>query len=192
VNRTPSEEPPVHVSRLGSSQIPRAGPSESAQQAGGDSSDKSEYSSDSEATEVAAEATISVATWNIHSLASYKQESLLHYAMVQQLDVLAVCETHLLNSEQLVRWQLTVDLPDSQYCWFGVPAVREQADGQGRGSGGVGWLIRRSWRDFCTPMPACEHPCLLFVRLELPGAPHAIFLGVAYAVPTGCARAHSN
>jgi hypothetical protein len=67
VNRTPSEEPPVHVSRLGSSQNPRAGPSESAQQAGGDSSDKSEYSSDSEATEVAAEATISVATWNMVS-----------------------------------------------------------------------------------------------------------------------------
>jgi len=36
------------------------------------------------------------------------------------------------------------------------------------------------------------HPCLLFVRLELPDAPWPIYFGVLYAVPIGSAREDSN
>lgn len=152
----------------------------------------SDKDSDGGPVVAAPESTVTVAAWNIHGLASYKHNNLLNYAAVLHLDVLAVCETHLLNAEQLVQWQLAVDQPDSQYCWFGRPAVRDGPYEQGRGSGGIGLLIRRDWCDFCNRMPTCEHPCLLFVRLELPDAPYPIFVGVAYAVPVGSRRESSN
>jgi len=148
--------------------------------------------SDGEGVTLEPESTVTVAGWNVHGLASYKQKSLLYLAATTQLDVLAVCETHLLNSEQLVHWEHTVGLPDSQFCWFGRPAVRTGRHEHGRGSGGVGLLIRRDWFDFCSAMPVCEHPCLHFVRLELPAAPFPIYIGVAYAVPVGSEREESN
>jgi exonuclease III len=147
---------------------------------------------DGEAKVPEPESSVRVASWNIHGLASYKQKSLLHFAADRYLDVLAVCETHLLNSEQQVQWEQTVGLPDSGYCWFGRPAVKERPSDRGRGSGGVGILIRREWRDFCSELPVCEHPCLHFVRLELPNAPQPFYLGVAYAVPVGSSREQSN
>jgi len=165
---------------------------EISQKADDDISDKSDNDSDGTATAVEPESSVTVAAWNIHGLASYKQNSLLGYAAASHLDVLAVCETHLLNSEQLVQWQLCVDQPDSRYCWYGRAAVRAGPNERGRGSGGVGLLIRRDWRDFCSPAAPCEHPCLLFVRLDLPNAPHPFFVGVAYAVPIGSARQDTN
>jgi hypothetical protein len=47
------------------------------------------------------ESTETVGCWNIYGLASYKQELLLHYSAQAPLDVLAGCETHLINPEQL-------------------------------------------------------------------------------------------
>lgn len=148
--------------------------------------------SDSSASGAELESPVAVGGWNLHGLASYKQKMLLRFAAVQHLDVLAVCETHLLNSEQLVHWEQTVSLPDSQFCWFGRPAVRAGRSERGRGSGGVGLLIRRDWFHFCTAMPVCDHPCLHFVRLELPDAPFPIYIGVAYAVPIGSEREETN
>jgi len=101
-----------------------------------------------------------------------------------RLDVLALCETHLTNQEQLVMWRRTVDDPaTSRYSWHGRPAVKLSAATRGRGSGGVGLLVRRDWSEHCTVMPDCEHPHLLFVRLNLPGAPFRLFIGVVYAPP---------
>ena len=91
-----------------------------------------------------------------------------------------------------MQWEQAVSVPDSIYCWFGRPAVRADSQDRGRGSGGIGLLIRREWFDFCVEMPACEHPCLHFVRVELPDAPFPIYFGVAYAVPVGSARESIN
>ena len=135
---------------------------------------------------------VTVASWNIRGLASHKQKSLLHYTAQLNLDVLAVCETHLLHPEQLVEWEKNVSLPDSKFVWFGRPSVKGKRYEHGRGSGGVGLLVRREWSDFCVSMPECMHPCLLFVRLELPDAPWPIYFGVLYAVPIGSAREDSN
>ena len=139
------------------------------------------------------EATMLVGCWNIQGLASYKRKMLLGYAASEKLDVLAVCETHLWNSEQLVCWEQVVDLPDSEFIWFGRPALRiDRLHESGRASGGVGLMIRRDWEEYCTPLTQCRHPSLLFVRLDLPDAPFPIFVGVAYLVPVGSARAASN
>jgi hypothetical protein len=117
----------------------------------------SDRDNDGSALGAVPESTVSVGYWNIHGLASYKQKLLLYYSMQARLDVLALCETHLTNQEQLVQWEQAVAVPDSLYCWFGRPAVRAGSQDRGRGSGGVGLLIRRDWFDFCTELPACEH-----------------------------------
>jgi len=157
-----------------------------------DNSDIEDNDNDGEVSAAEAESIVRVATWNIRGLASHKQKLLLHYTAQLNLDVLALCETHLLQQEQLVEWEKNVSLPESKFVWFGRQAVKEKRYEHGRGSGGVGLLIRRDWLTFCTEMPVCDHPCLLFVRLELPDAPFPIYFGSAYAVPIGSAREASN
>ena len=134
---------------------------------------------------------VQAACWNIHGLADYKQADLLTTISGAGIDVLAVCETHLVNPEQLVRWQRQVQA-SARYVWFGRPAVRLSSGEQGRGSGGVGILLRSDWAQHTLLLPECEHDRLLFVRLTLPGAPFSIFIGVAYLVPLGSLRAAEN
>ena len=134
---------------------------------------------------------VQAGSWNIHGLADYKQASLLTTVFGANIDVLALCETHLVNSEQLVRWERQVQASE-RYVWFGRPAVRLSPGEHGRGSGGVGILLRKDWVQHATLLPECEHDRLLFVRLTLPGAPFSIFFGVAYLVPPGTARFHEN
>lgn len=128
-------------------------------------------------------------SWNVHTLSDYKQSSLLELACGLELDLLALCETHLVNSEQMVQWAQAV-AAEGQYTWFGRAAVRlnQAADERGRGSGGVGILVKKEWASFVVPMPDCVHDCLHFVRLTLPKCPFVLFFGVAYAVPIGSAR----
>lgn len=138
-----------------------------------------------------AELVIQAACWNIHGLADYKQADLLALISGAGIDVLAVCETHLVNPEQLVRWERQVQA-SARYVWFGRPAVRLSPGEHGRGSGGAGILIRSEWAQHTLLLPECEHDRLLFVRLTLPGAPFSIFIGVAYLVPLGSLRAAEN
>jgi len=140
--------------------------SELSRQVSDDISEIESKDNDGDASEAEPESSVKVACWNIRGLASHKQKSLLHYAAKSNLDVLAVCETHLLHPEQLVEWEKNVSLSDSKFQWFGRPAVKGRQLERGRGSGGVGILIRSDWSNFCSVMPACDHPCLLFVRLE--------------------------
>ena len=42
--------------------------------------------------------------WNINGLRDYKQKQLLLATVAAQLDILALCETHLGNEEELVDW----------------------------------------------------------------------------------------
>jgi len=128
-------------------------------------------------------------SWNIHGLSQGKQADLIAAACQQRLDILALCETHLDNPEQLVRWQTIVDSSD-RFVWFGRPAVRQSE--RGRASGGVGILIRSDWADHITVLPPCDHPCLLFVRLDLPDCPFPITVGVVYMVPVGSQRYRDN
>ena len=134
---------------------------------------------------------VQAGSWNIHGLADYKQASLLTTVFGANIDVLALCETHLVNSEQLVRWERQVQASE-RYVWFGRPAVRLSPGEHGRGSGGVGILVRKDWAQHATLLPECEHDRLLFIRLTLPGASFSIFFGVAYLVPLGTARFHEN
>ncbi|MDR3738882.1 MAG: reverse transcriptase family protein, partial [Terracidiphilus sp.] len=106
-----------------------------------------------------------------------------------RLDVLALCETHLADPERLAVWRMIVE-SSGRFVWHGRPAVQQSE--RGRGSGGVGLLIRQDWADHLTPLPPCDHPCLLFVRLDLPDCPFPIVLGVAYTVPLGCVRHGDN
>jgi endonuclease/exonuclease/phosphatase family metal-dependent hydrolase len=136
--------------------------------------------------------TLAVGAWNVNGLADYKQIDLLDSSFhIAKLDVLALCETYLVNDEQQVQWIKHVQA-HNRYLWFGRPAVRLQGNGPGRGSGGVGVLIRSDWRAYATAMPPCEHDRLLFVRLQLPTAPCLIFIGVVYLVPVGSPRYDDN
>src|SRR4051812_45051072 len=63
---------------------------------------------------------LSVGCWNIRGLSSHKHSDLLSLTTRLSLGVLAVCETHLADSEQQLQWQLAVD--DSQYTWHGLAA----------------------------------------------------------------------
>lgn len=140
------------------------------------------------------ESTISVGEWNINGLGDYKQLELLSATAALGIDVLAVCETHLEHPEQLVHWARSVesDAAGSQYRWYGRAAVRASSSERGRGSGGVGLLVRRDWADRCVSLPECDHPCLHFIRLDPHDLPFSLFIGVAYAVPIGSARAGRN
>ena len=140
------------------------------------------------------ESTISVGEWNINGLGDYKQLELLSVTAALEIDVLAVCETHLEHPEQLVHWARAVesDAAGSQYRWYGRAAVRASRSERGRGSGGVGLLVRRDWADRCVSLPECDHPCLHFIRLDPRDLPFSLFIGVAYAVPIGSARAGRN
>lgn len=135
---------------------------------------------------------VQAACWNIQGLADYKQESFLQTIRRERIDVLAVSETHLVHSEQQAQWQRQL-LASAHFVWFGRPAVRLPGQGEhGRGSGGVGILLRKDWAQHATLMPECENDRLLFVRLLLPSAPFPIFFGVVYLAPAGCTRAAEN
>ena len=140
------------------------------------------------------ESTITVGEWNIHGLGDYKQRELLSVTAALEIDVLAVCETHLEHPEQLVHWARCVeaDAAGARYRWYGRAAVRASSSERGRGSGGVGLLVRRDWTDRCVSLPECDHPCLHFIRLDPRDMPFALFIGVAYAVPVGSPRAELN
>ena len=130
------------------------------------------------------QAKVSIGSWNINGLGDYKQHNLIGTAHELKLDVLALCETHLVNSEQLVQWERCIK-STGQYQWHGRAARPTGSDGHGRGSGGVGIMVRSDWSDHITSMPECDHECLHFVRLDLPDSPFPMFFGTAYLVPVG-------
>lgn len=133
---------------------------------------------------------LSMACWNIHGLREHKQPHLLSLMTQLQLSVLAVCETHLANQEQHVQWEVEVDR--SQCVWHGRSAVQRTDCTRGRGSGGVGLLVKREWRDHCISMPDCEHSGLHFIRLQLADMPSPVYIGVAYLAPIGSSRYSDN
>ncbi|MDR3417725.1 MAG: hypothetical protein P4L83_16225, partial [Nevskia sp.] len=94
-----------------------------------------------------APAEVRFGAWNVQGLASYKQDCLVSTLVEEEIDVLAVCETHLVNSEQSVRWQRRVEATD-RYIWFGWQARVPRGEGSGRGSGGVGLLVRKDWHEY--------------------------------------------
>ena len=132
-----------------------------------------------------------IGTWNINGLADYKQLALLVWMGEMELDVLAVCETHLVNSEQLVQWQRCID-QHRAYQWFGRAAVCPNGEESKRGSGGVGLLVKKEWADYVTAMPPCEHSSLHFIRLDLPDSPFSMFIGVVYMACAGGHRFEEN
>ena len=89
---------------------------------------------------------VSIGSWNIHGLGDYKQRDLIDTAHELRLDVLALCETHLVNSEQLVQWDRCIK-STSQYQWYGRAARPTNRNGHGRGSGGVGNMVRNDWSE---------------------------------------------
>lgn len=138
---------------------------------------------------------IHLGCWNIHGLAEYKQAELLRAAAARRLDVLALCETHLVHEEELADWEKEVQQHD-RFVWFGRPAARlllpQPQETRGRGSGGVGLLVRRDWLPYLTVLPPCEQDCLVFVRLGIPSASVAVVLACIYLAPAGSARFAGN
>ena len=156
---------------------------------------RSEYFSDdasaSEAPSISMTAAVRVGCWNIHGLQDYKQKEFLSLVSIAQIDILALTETHLVHSEQLVQWQKAVD-SDGRYVWSGRAAIPPRSGRRGRGSGGVGLLVNSEWQMYLAPLPACEHDRLHFVRLDLPGAPFPLFIGVMYLAPAGGRESEKN
>jgi hypothetical protein len=139
---------------------------------------------------------LTLASWNINGLGCYKHADLLALMEKLEIDALAVCETHLVNSEQTAQWELAV--ANGPSVWYGRPAVRIEGDDDalatdhgGRGSGGVGILVRRDLMPYCQSMQ-CDHPSLLFIRLQPPDLPFALFIGVVYMLPVGSRRYGEN
>jgi exonuclease III len=132
---------------------------------------------------------IGIGSWNVNGLGEYKQRGLLEYIASKELAVCAVCETHMWNSEQEVQWEKQLAELDS-YVWYGRLGRHES--GIGRGSGGVGMLVKKEWQSHVTVMQECEHDCLMFIRVAVPGAPFVMFFGVAYMVPIGSKRYGEN
>lgn len=130
---------------------------------------------------------VNVGCWNIHGLTDYKQKNLLLLMCQLGLEVLAITETHLVQQEQHVQWDQAREV-HAGFSWYGRPAKWISGSERGRGSGGVGLLIRRDWCSYVTTLPACEHDCSLFIRLWLPNSPKPLYIGVAYVVPVGTAR----
>jgi hypothetical protein len=109
----------------------------------------------------------------MNGLSDYKQQPLLDVAVSQCTDILAISETHLVNQEQQNQWQRAVD-KHGVYVWFGRSAKylhRHDAPlhvRRGRGSGGVGLLMRKNWfnqASILQPLP--QHDCLLWVKVDL-------------------------
>ena len=111
--------------------------------------------------------------------------------MGREIDVLALCETHLVNSEQCTQWDRCVG-KSNYYNWIGRPAQPPIGNSHGRGSGGVGILIRKSWDPYIRHLPPCRHDCLIFIRIDPPATPFPLFIGVVYAVPIGSTRYDDN
>lgn len=141
---------------------------------------------------------IHLACWNMNGLSDYKQQPLLDVAVSQCIDILAISETHLVNQEQQNQWQRVVD-KHGAYVWFGRPAKylhRHDAPlnvRRGRGSGGVGLLMRKNWvnqASIIQPLP--QHDCLLWVKVDLSDCPFPLFVCTAYMAPVGSARAEQN
>jgi hypothetical protein len=127
--------------------------------------------------------------WNLNGLSDYKQSDLLSAARAALLDVLVLCETHLTHEEELADWEKEV-AEHGCYRWVGRPARRisgAAAAQGGRGSGGVGVLVRADWEPLLTVLPPCDSDCLVFVRLDFPnrGGPRpageAVTVGVRLA-----------
>ncbi len=68
----------------------------------GDSGDSDGSISDSDSNECQQ---VSIACWNIHGLSDYKQSSLIECIRILNIDVLAISETHIGNSEQQKQYQ---------------------------------------------------------------------------------------
>lgn len=134
---------------------------------------------------------IHVSSWNISGLADYKQYSVLQLAYHSHVDILCICETHLVNEEQLIQWQQNVD-QHGFYSWVGRSAIRLKKNERGRGSGGIGILIRKDWDPYVIHITPCQHDCLIFTQLQLPSCPFTLTVGAAYLVPPGCHRFKDN
>lgn len=107
--------------------------------------------------------------------------------------MLALVETHLVDKESLADWEKEVERHGG-YNWSGRPAVRRRGDegGRGRGSGGIGILVRRRWSAYTAVLPPCDSDCIHFVRLQLPDAPFVMSFGALYLAPPGSARFASS
>ena len=137
---------------------------------------------------------LSVSSWNIHGLSAYKQRDVLRVTAKLGVDVLGLVETHLANREQEVQWEEALE-EDGSFVWMGKPAVQYQQTAtnqqvRGRGSGGVGLLVRAGVQ--CMKLPECEHPCLHFVGVTPPGGSAVLHVGICYMVPSGSRGYSSN
>ena len=134
-----------------------------------------------------------MACWNVNGLADYKQQELLRAAASAGIDVLVLVETHLVDKESLADWEKEVERHGG-YNWSGRPAVRRHGDegGRGRGSGGIGILVRRRWSAYTAVLPPCDSDCIHFVRLQLPDAPFVMSFGALYLAPPGSSRFASS
>ena len=130
-------------------------------------------------------------TWNIHGLSDHKQEALLVTLVDEEIDILAVTESHLVTSEQWSQWHRCVQ-KDGRFLWMGRPARAPRGAGAGRGSGGVGLLVRADWGDQVAVLEECQHDLLHFMRVDLPDAPFPLVFGVAYCPPVGSYRYEGN
>ena len=59
---------------------------------------------------------------------------------------------------------------------------------RGRGSGGVGLLVRADWGNQVAVLEECQHDLLHFMRVDLPDAPFPLVFGVAHCPPVDSYR----
>jgi len=107
------------------------------------------------------------------------------------LHIICLCETHLWNAEQDLRWRQCVE-KDGRYVWYGRCATRMRGGEKGQGSGGVGILLWKEWEVHAQQLPACRHSCLHFIRLTVPEHGIPITIGIIYLVPRGSRRHGQN